>query len=66
MIVGRASCYLRRPLTPRYPLCVPPLTGLHINTQTGAADPATVKALGLDSAGNYCWYHTTPIMNTHV
>ena len=37
---------------------------LHINTQTGSADPATVKALGLDSTGNYCWYHTTPIMNT--
>lgn len=36
---------------------------LHISTQGGAGSPAQAKALGLDSAANYCWYHTTPIMN---
>ena len=36
---------------------------LHINTQSGSASVAQVKALGLDSTANYCWYHTTPQLN---
>eukprot|EP01052_Picozoa_sp_SAG31_P041670 SAG31_NODE_6382_length_2037_cov_37.299278_2_plen_145_part_00 len=32
---------------------------LHISTQGGAGSTAQAKALGLDSAANYCWYHTT-------
>ena len=36
---------------------------LHNNTQRGSASVAQVKALGLDSTANYCWYHTTPQLN---
>lgn len=32
---------------------------LHINSQSGSASPSTIKALGIDSTSNYCWYHTT-------
>jgi hypothetical protein len=28
---------------------------MHISTQSGSADPAQAKALGLDSTANYCW-----------
>ena len=31
---------------------------LHISSQGGAGSTAQAKALGLDSAANYCWYHT--------
>ena len=32
---------------------------LHISTQGGAGSVDEAQALGLDSAANYCWYHTT-------
>lgn len=32
---------------------------LHINSQSASSDAAEFVALGLDSAANYCWYHTT-------
>jgi len=32
---------------------------LHIGTQSAYEDTALVKALGIDSTANYCWYHTT-------
>jgi len=37
---------------------------LHISTQGGAGSTAQAKALGLDSAANYCWYHTVRLIRT--